>query len=139
MMIDVDHFKLFNDTYGHLEGDRCLQLIGEVLNATAPTKADFAARYGGEEFALLLPDASLRHAEATAERLRAGVAELRIRHGEAPLGHITISIGVACMVPGDGNVPQHLIEAADAALYAAKRRGRNAVVVESPALVPELE
>lgn len=138
MMVDVDHFKLFNDSYGHLEGDRCLQLIGEVLNMTVPSKSDFAARYGGEEFALLLPDSSLRHALNTAEQLRASVAELRIVNSAAPCGHITISIGVACMVPKDENVPQHLIESADSALYEAKRRGRNMVVVESPALVPEL-
>ncbi len=137
MMIDVDHFKLFNDSYGHLEGDRCLQLIGEVVNMTVPSKSDFAARYGGEEFALLLPDSSLRHVLHIAEQLRTSVAELRVVHGAAPCGYITISIGVACMVPKDENVPQHLIEAADTALYEAKRRGRNLVVVESPALVPE--
>jgi diguanylate cyclase (GGDEF)-like protein len=137
MMIDVDHFKLFNDTHGHLEGDRCLQLIGEVLNATVTTKAEFAARYGGEEFALLLPDTSQRQALATAERVRGEVASMRMPHSGAPLGYITVSIGVACLVPGDGNVPQHLIEAADAGLYQAKRRGRNTVAVESPTLVPE--
>ena len=137
MMIDVDHFKLFNDNYGHLEGDRCLQLVGETLNAILTAKSDFAARYGGEEFALLLPDTGQRPALQAAERLRCEVAEMRIAHSGAPCGFITISIGVACMVPGDENVPQHLIEAADAGLYQAKRRGRNNVAAESPALVPE--
>jgi diguanylate cyclase (GGDEF)-like protein len=136
MMIDVDHFKLFNDNYGHLEGDQCLRVIGETLAAAANHKADFAARYGGEEFVLLLPDTDLAAALALAERLRTAVSTLAIGHGFAPSGHVTVSIGVAVLTPGTGDDPQALIEAADAGLYAAKRNGRNRVWAESHAMTP---
>ncbi len=136
MMIDVDHFKLFNDNYGHVEGDQCLRVIGETLAAAANHKADFAARYGGEEFVLLLPDTDLSAALAIAERLRTAVSTLAIGHGFAPSGHVTISIGVAALTPSQGQDPQALIEAADAGLYAAKRNGRNRVWAESQAMTP---
>jgi len=132
MMIDVDHFKQYNDHYGHLVGDRCLELVGEALSATVPTKADFAARYGGEEFALLLPATALRAALNAAERLRATVEQLDIPHEKADRGHVTISVGVASLMPTDKNTAQDLIEAADAGLYEAKRLGRNTVGVRSP-------
>jgi diguanylate cyclase (GGDEF)-like protein len=127
MMIDVDHFKLFNDSYGHVEGDQCLRVIGETLAAASCHKADFAARYGGEEFVLLLPDTNLAGALEIAERLRAAVAALAISHCFAPCGHVTISIGVASLAPGGAEGPQSLIEAADSGLYAAKRNGRDMV------------
>ena len=136
VMIDVDHFKLFNDSYGHLEGDQCLRVIGETLAVAASHKADFAARYGGEEFVLLLPDTGLAGALDVAERLRAAVAELSIDHRFAPCGHVTVSIGVASLTPTDTEGRQTLIESADAALYAAKRNGRNRVWAESRALTP---
>jgi diguanylate cyclase (GGDEF)-like protein len=135
LMIDVDHFKLFNDNYGHVEGDRCLQMIGELL-ADVATGADFAARYGGEEFSLLMPQTDLRRALHMAERLRADVAALGIVHSAAATRIVTISIGVACLVPTADEPPQSLIEAADAGLYQAKRCGRNRVAAEAPALVP---
>ncbi len=134
MMIDVDHFKLFNDNYGHLEGDECLRAIGETLAAAANHKADFAARYGGEEFVLLLPDTGLAAALDIAERLRAAVAALAIDHDCAPDGHVTISIGVASLTPSGAQGWQALIEAADAGLYAAKRNGRNQVWSDSRAM-----
>jgi len=128
LMIDVDHFKLFNDRYGHVEGDDCLRRVGKLLRHFACRPGDLPARYGGEEFALLLPGASLAGAHNIAERLRGAVEELRIANADAPLGQVTVSIGVASMVPsGDAKV-ESLIEAADDRLYAAKRRGRNAVV-----------
>jgi len=136
MMIDVDHFKLFNDNYGHLEGDQCLRVIGETLAAAATHKADFAARYGGEEFVLLLPDTDLTAALAIAERLRTTVSTLAIGHGFAPCGHVTVSIGVAALTPGVGLDPQALIETADAGLYAAKRNGRNRVWADSQVMTP---
>ena len=136
MMIDVDHFKLFNDNYGHLEGDQCLRVIGETLAAALIHKADFAARYGGEEFVLLLPDTDLTAALAIAERLRTTVSTLAIGHGFAPCGHVTVSIGVAALTPGVGLDPQALIETADAGLYAAKRNGRNRVWADSQVMTP---
>jgi diguanylate cyclase (GGDEF)-like protein len=138
MMIDVDHFKLFNDNNGHVEGDRCLQMFGGLL-ANLATGADFAARYGGEEFALLMPETDLAHAMRLAERLRADVAGLEIAHRAAPEGIVTVSIGVACLVPAAGEPPRVLVEAADAGLYEAKRSGRNRVAAEAPALVPDAE
>jgi|SRR5579871_2904710 len=134
LMIDVDHFKLFNDNYGHVEGDRCLRVIGETLAAAASHKADFAARYGGEEFVLLAPDTSLTAALDIAERLRTAVVDLAISHGSAPCGHVTVSIGVAALTPTGTEGRQTLIEAADVALYAAKRNGRNRVWAESRAM-----
>jgi diguanylate cyclase (GGDEF)-like protein len=128
LMIDVDHFKLFNDQYGHLEGDSCLRLVGEVLTSAVDGDIDFVARYGGEEFVVLLPDTGSERARKVAEGLRAAVEERRITNVPAPTGYITVSIGIASMRPRTGETPQSLIEAADAVLYEAKHRGRNTVV-----------
>jgi len=128
LMIDVDHFKLFNDTYGHPEGDACLRRIGEVLAAIANSCGGFAARYGGEEFCLLLPNSDSAHAVQVAERVRATVESLAILHLTSSGQTVTVSVGVATVTPGDAQPQDDVIEAADAALYAAKRRGRNAVV-----------
>jgi diguanylate cyclase (GGDEF)-like protein len=127
LMIDVDHFKLFNDNYGHLAGDNCLRNVGEKITAAA-VGTDFAARFGGEEFALLMPDAMMQEALDLAERLRTDIERLSIVNEGATNGTVTVSIGVASLVPGAGDVADILIEAADAGLYAAKRRGRNTVV-----------
>ena len=137
LMLDVDHFKLFNDGYGHVQGDDCLRQIGLALTSGTTGHADFAARYGGEEFVLLLPDANYGKALDIAERLRSAVAALHLPNAAAPCGHVTVSIGVASRVPRDGETAQSLIQAADAGLYAAKRHGRNVVAVDSPALLPK--
>jgi diguanylate cyclase (GGDEF)-like protein len=128
LMIDADHFKLFNDTYGHPEGDACLSRLGETLAAIAAESMGFAGRYGGEEFCLLLPNANPARALEIGERLRAAVESLAMPHATSSHRIVTISIGVATTRPNDGQRPGDLIEAADAALYAAKHRGRNAVV-----------
>jgi diguanylate cyclase (GGDEF)-like protein len=127
LMIDVDHFKLFNDRYGHVEGDVCLHRVGKLLEAFRGPD-DLPARYGGEEFALLMPGADLEEALTVAERLRRAVEELFISHASSPIGQVTVSIGVSAMVPGVGMRPAQLIETADVGLYSAKRRGRNSVV-----------
>jgi len=137
LMIDVDHFKLFNDQYGHLEGDTCLRLVGEVLTSAVDGNIDFVARYGGEEFVVLLPDTGAERAHKVAERLRSAVEGRRITNLLAPGGYITISIGVASLRPRAGQSPQSLIEAADAVLYEAKRRGRNTVVGPYPTELSE--
>jgi diguanylate cyclase (GGDEF)-like protein len=131
LMIDVDHFKLFNDRYGHVQGDACLRRVGKLLMNFACRPGDLSARYGGEEFAVLLPGASLGGARVVAERLRHAVEELCIAHADSPLGQVTVSIGAASLVPSLGDSAKGLIEAADEGLYAAKRGGRNAVVVHS--------
>ena len=128
LMIDVDHFKLFNDTYGHLEGDACLTRLGEVLARIANQTNGFAARYGGEEFCLMLPDTGVEAATAIAEAVRTAVQALGLPHATSSHQTVTVSIGVACTTPNETQQSMDLIEAADAALYAAKHRGRNAVV-----------
>jgi len=128
LMIDVDHFKLFNDTYGHPEGDACLTSLGEVLAGIAAETMGFAARYGGEEFCLLLPDTAADRAIEIGELVRVAVQSLAMPHMTSLYQTVTVSVGVACTRPNHTQRPGDLIEAADAALYAAKHRGRNAVV-----------
>jgi diguanylate cyclase (GGDEF)-like protein len=127
LMIDVDHFKLFNDTYGHPEGDACLSRLGETLAAIAAETMGFAGRYGGEEFCLLLPNTDSARAIEIGEMVRAAVQDLAMPHATSSYQAVTVSVGVASARPNDGQHPGDLIEAADAALYAAKRQGRNAV------------
>jgi diguanylate cyclase (GGDEF)-like protein len=128
LMIDVDHFKLYNDTYGHPEGDACLTRLGETLSGIAANTMGFAGRYGGEEFCLLLPNTDSLKALAIGETVRAAVQSLGIPHVTSSHKTVTVSVGVAATLPSDTQRPGDLIEAADAALYAAKHRGRNTVV-----------
>ena len=128
LMIDVDHFKLFNDTYGHPEGDVCLSRLGETLAGIATETMGFAGRYGGEEFCLLLPNTNSTRSLEIAETVREAVQRLAMPHCTSNYQTVTVSVGVACTKPNDAQRPGDLIEAADAALYAAKHRGRNAVV-----------
>jgi diguanylate cyclase (GGDEF)-like protein len=127
MMIDIDHFKLFNDRYGHVAGDTCLRAVGETLSLVTLEEAVLVARYGGEEFALLLPGLDLERAMELADEARKVVEDLLINHSESPCGHVTVSIGVESLVPEDFQTAADLVEAADTALYDAKRRGRNNV------------
>jgi diguanylate cyclase (GGDEF)-like protein len=128
LMIDVDHFKLFNDSYGHPEGDVCLARLGETLAGIAAGTMGFAGRYGGEEFCLLLPTVDSQRALEIGEIVRAAVQNLAMPHCTSHYQTVTVSVGVACTKPNEKQQPGDLIEAADAALYAAKHRGRNAVV-----------
>jgi diguanylate cyclase (GGDEF)-like protein len=128
LMIDVDHFKLYNDTYGHPEGDACLSRIGETLAGIAADTMGFAGRYGGEEFCLLLPNTGAIRALEIGEMVRAAVVDLGVPHATSSHRTVTVSVGVAATLPSDTQRPGDLIEAADAALYAAKHRGRNTVV-----------
>jgi diguanylate cyclase (GGDEF)-like protein len=127
LMIDVDHFKLFNDTYGHPEGDACLARLGEALAGIAAETMGFAGRYGGEEFCLLLPNTAASRALEIGETVRAAVQGLAVPHATSSHQTVTVSVGVACTKPNGGQHPGDLVEAADASLYAAKHRGRNAV------------
>jgi diguanylate cyclase (GGDEF)-like protein len=128
LMIDVDHFKLYNDTYGHPEGDLCLSRLGEALAAIADETGGFAGRYGGEEFCLLLPNFNNARALQVGEMVRAAIQDLGMPHATSVYQYVTVSVGIACTTPSEAQAPKDLIEAADAALYAAKHRGRNAVV-----------
>ena len=127
LMIDVDHFKLFNDTYGHPEGDACLSRIGETLNEIAVSTGGFAARYGGEEFSLLMPNTTARRALEIGETVRTTVQDLAILHATSNHQTVTVSVGVASLRPNQVLDPNDLLEAADASLYVAKRQGRNRV------------
>jgi diguanylate cyclase len=130
LLTDIDHFKKFNDTFGHLTGDQVLRLVAISVKQNVKGQ-DIAARYGGEEFAVVLPNTVLRAAITVADHIRCAVMakELMKRSTGEHLGRVTISVGVAMLRPDD--TPQSLIERADNCLYAAKRNGRNQVVGES--------
>lgn len=127
LMVDVDHFKNLNDTYGHRVGDECLKEIASGLNSVLPRSGDLLARYGGEEFAVILPGTSRAGAEAVAARMQAAIRSLNIEN-ITPIGRFTtVSIGVAVFdFPAEGS-PDHLVEASDRALYRAKQNGRNRI------------
>ena len=128
LMIDVDHFKQFNDLYGHREGDHCLRRVARALAATLTRPGDFLARYGGEEFAAILPATDLAGAFWMGERLRDAVAELAIPHKRSEnAAYVTISVGCASMFPGSGVSCYTVAQAADEQLYVAKHAGRNCV------------
>jgi diguanylate cyclase len=130
LMFDIDHFKSFNDSYGHLTGDQVLRLVGQSLKQIMKGQ-DITARYGGEEFAVVLPSTALRHALSVADQLRRTVMakELKKKSTGEILGRVTISVGVSLLRPDDDT--DALIERADACLYAAKRTGRNRVICEA--------
>jgi diguanylate cyclase (GGDEF)-like protein len=127
VLIDVDHFKRFNDSHGHLGGDDALRAVAATLRANVRA-VDRACRFGGEEFAVVLPASDAEAARVTAERIRAGIAGLAIEltGGETP--RVTVSLGVAAY-PGDGTTPEDLLGSADAALYQSKAQGRDRVTV----------
>ena len=127
LMIDVDHFKLYNDALGHAAGDAALCQVAKVLQAHAARPTDLAARYGGEEFALLFAETPAANAAAMAETVRAHIAALALAHPRSAGGIVTASIGVATIVPGPGDQTASFFKAADLAMYAAKRAGRNRV------------
>ncbi len=130
LFIDVDHFKLYNDTYGHSAGDVCLASVGKTLAEAAWRPGDVAARYGGEEFVVLLPGADANGAAEVAERILAGVDMLAIPHASSPVaGHVTVSIGLAVLTPDGDNTAHALLDRADQALYAAKHAGRHRIVL----------
>ncbi len=126
LMIDVDHFKAFNDTYGHLAGDESLKAVAAAMKAAVLRGGDMLVRYGGEEFVVLLPQTTLAGGLAVAEAVRTRVEQLRVRHSRSAHGAVTVSIGVAAIIPHPGDRhPRNLMEAADRALYQAKLAGRN--------------
>ena len=128
MLLDVDHFKAFNDNYGHPAGDACLRRVaGCLVRELGSTSLARLARYGGEEFVLLVADLRIDDAVALAERLRAAVHAADLGHAHAPEGRVTLSVGVSVGVPEGEGGPQRLVAAADAALYQAKNAGRNRV------------
>jgi diguanylate cyclase (GGDEF)-like protein len=129
ILCDVDHFKLFNDFYGHLAGDDCLKSIAQTLHSSIARPNDLVARYGGEEFAVILPQTSEDGALKVAERMQAAISQIQISHDHSPIHpYITLSIGVACAVPSHNQSSSSLLERADRLLYLAKHEGRNQIV-----------
>lgn len=137
VMCDIDHFKKYNDSLGHQRGDECLRRVAQAIAGCAKRSADVAARYGGEEFALILPETGPAGAETVARAVREAVESLRIEH--KALGRnakVTVSVGACSLVPAKGVAMEDLVEAADHAMYEAKRNGRNSVrVAESAELL----
>ena len=128
LMIDIDHFKKYNDTYGHQKGDACLRIVAQEIQQHPRRPSDMVARYGGEEFSIILPDTPLAAALSLADRIRSGVEGLDLEHlGTDTFGHITVSIGVATKVPEDDHTMLSFIETADENLYTSKRGGRNRI------------
>ncbi|HLS65891.1 MAG TPA: GGDEF domain-containing protein, partial [Pseudogracilibacillus sp.] len=119
IMLDIDHFKRYNDTYGHLAGDKCLQRVAKLIDEMLTERSDFEARYGGEEFVILLANSSEQTAATVAEKIREKIASTSIHNGVTQ-SNITISLGVSAMVSKIKVSPEILISAADEALYKAK-------------------
>ena len=129
IMLDVDFFKLYNDAYGHLQGDECLKMVAKVLKTTIKRATDIAARYGGEEFVVLLPDTDEIGAIKVAETLRANVEAMKMEHKDSRISDVvTVSIGVATFDKHSLVAPENLVQKADEALYEAKNSGRNKVM-----------
>ncbi|TMV49431.1 GGDEF domain-containing protein [Paenibacillus mesophilus] len=128
IMIDIDHFKLYNDTYGHQQGDECLRAVAGALRNSLKRSKDFIARYGGEEFAVILPETDEEGVQKLSEYLHQAVNDLRLGHESSRFGIVTISAGAATAWPEDGDY-REMIEAADRALYESKSNGRNRTTV----------
>jgi diguanylate cyclase (GGDEF)-like protein len=137
LMLDLDYFKKFNDTYGHEAGDSVLRETASFLLQSVRAE-DIVCRFGGEEFIVILPVADLRVTQARAERIRSKLREITVLHQGQPVGMVTVSVGVA-ELPQHGTSPKELLDAADAALYRAKREGRDRVVIASPASIVDGE
>jgi diguanylate cyclase (GGDEF)-like protein len=126
LMVDIDHFKTYNDSRGHAAGDQCLKAVARALREHCARPGDIVCRWGGEEFAVILPDTDLPGAAHVAQEIVRMVSGLRIEHGSPGAGiHVTVSAGAAAASPSHGGPPRELVEKADAALYAAKHAGRN--------------
>lgn len=137
LLIDVDHFKKFNDRYGHQAGDECLRQIAAILSGALQRPADFLARYGGEEFAVVLPQTEFPGAISLGAAILSAFAEHRLEHGDNDSGYVTVSVGAATIIPGPKARFENLLRQADAALYRAKRKGRNCVQGPPGSFSPE--
>lgn len=133
ILCDIDYFKQYNDKYGHLAGDRCLQQVASVLQSAVNRPQDLVARYGGEEFAVILPQTQKAGALRVAKRIQAAIANLQLSHPDSTVDPcVTVSMGIAWMIPAAGRSPNSLIEQADQFLYLAKQQGRNQIVCIVP-------
>ena len=134
LLCDIDYFKQYNDTYGHVMGDGCLKRVARALNETLSRPTDLVARYGGEEFAAVLPQTGEEGALRVAERMQMAIAHLKIPHASSSINpYITVSIGMASTIPQPQRSPASLIDEADQFLYRAKQQGRNRIVYRGKA------
>lgn len=132
LLVDVDCFKLLNDSHGHLHGDECLRDLAAICIEAIGEEEALVARYGGEEFAVLLSDCDLRKARRIGERLRQCIDEMELPHPTSPVtDHVTVSIGISAVIPRTSHASESLIDTADRALYRAKDRGRNCLVAST--------
>lgn len=136
ILCDVDYFKVYNDTYGHLEGDRCLQEIAQVFQAAVLRPADLVARYGGEEFVIVLPNTDTAGAIHIAQSIIQTLQDRAIPHQASPYGRVTVSMGIATTIPNPTLTPQQLISATDRALYCSKANGRSRYSLASSYIYP---
>jgi diguanylate cyclase (GGDEF)-like protein len=133
IFVDIDYFKRYNDTYGHLAGDACLKQVAQAISKAVHRPADLVARYGGEEFVVLLPGTTLAGANQVAETIKAAMKKLDLTHSSSPLGEkMTLSLGISCLNPNQHNSPITLIKLADKALYLAKESGRDRICLLTP-------
>lgn len=131
LLCDVDFFKRYNDTYGHQAGDRCLQAIAQGISYAVKRPADLVARYGGEEFAIILPNTDLEGATKVARQIQSEIDKLAISHISSGVSSsVTLSIGIASIVPMPKILPAYLMQTADTALYEAKKQGRDRIVTQ---------
>jgi diguanylate cyclase (GGDEF)-like protein len=129
---DIDYFKRYNDTYGHQAGDECLRQVARAMNRAVKRAPDLVARYGGEEFAIILPNTESEGAMQVAYAVREAVGMLKIEHSQSSVNeYVTLSLGVACTVPDREHSPDILVAAADKAMYEAKARGRNRIILKT--------
>ena len=134
-MLDIDYFKAYNDRYGHQKGDDCLRQVGQLLGHSIHRAGDFVARYGGEEFVIVCAATDGEHAQRLVENIRTSLEKLAMMHELSPFGHVTVSIGVSATMPAGNQGAEGLLKRADEALYAAKKKGRNQVVLADAAPV----
>jgi diguanylate cyclase (GGDEF)-like protein len=128
---DIDYFKHYNDTYGHQAGDECLRQIAQTMNQAVKRATDLVARYGGEEFAIILPNTESEGAMRIAHAVQEAIRMLKIEHSQSSVNtYVTLSLGVTCTVPNREHSPDILVAAADKALYEAKERGRNRIILK---------
>lgn len=134
VILDVDHFKAYNDTYGHGQGDDCLISIAGVIQDTARRPRDLVARFGGDEFVMLLPESSEESTQHLLQKILDHVRSLKLEHAQSPFKQVTVSIGATIMLPDQGMHSELLMRYADQALYEAKEKGRNQYAVVIPSL-----
>jgi diguanylate cyclase (GGDEF)-like protein len=131
ILCDVDFFKLYNDSCGHLAGDRCLQQVAEAIRRAVERPSDLVARYGGEEFVVLLPNTDAVGAVQIAQKIRQEIGSLRLVHPSSTVsGFVTLSLGVTTTVPSRDSSPKELLSVADKALYQAKESGRDRLILK---------